>query len=77
MIRPFERLFESTFRNVPGKVGNMVCTLGYLEQRSGANPPYQGVFPASQSLGPDQRVVVQRELRLKQDLDFVTVNCGE
>ena len=55
----------------------MVCTLGYLEKRSGANPPYQGVFPASQGLGPDQRVVVQRELRLKQDLDFVTVNCGE
>ena len=77
MIRLFERPFESTFRDVPGKVGNMVCTLGYLEQRSGANSPYQWVLPASQGLGTDQRVVVQRELRLEQDLDFVTVNCGE
>ena len=55
----------------------MVCTPGYLEQRSGANSPYQWVLPASQGLGTDQRVVVQRELRLEQDLDFVTVNCGE
>ena len=55
----------------------MVGPLGNLEQRPAANAADHRMIPARQRLGPDQPVVVERILRLEEDLDLVAVDRRE
>ncbi len=55
----------------------MVGTLSNREQRAGADAAELGVIPPRQRLGPAQPVIVERELRLEDDLDLVAIDRGE